>query len=89
MHTPGPWITSQPRHDPQSWDVLTASRCVLAKLVWGQDSKANATLMAAAPELLEALELARSWVAIRLGDTHEDLIKIDAAIAKAKSLQPE
>lgn len=34
--------------------------------------------------LREALELARSWVATRLGDTHEDLQKIDRALKASK-----
>ena len=49
-----------------------------------QTAQANAELIAAAPDLLEALVLARSWVAVRLGDTHDDLRKIDAAIKKAR-----
>lgn len=47
--------------------------------------EANARLIAAAPELLEALELAREIMADQLdGEFPEPMRQIDAAIAKAR-----
>ena len=47
-----------------------------------EEARANAHLIAAAPELLEALELARGGYADAIDDP-EGLAKIDAALAKA------
>lgn len=96
-HTPGPWEISRPSMtDPQSetsWDIFTPTdsdhRCEYIGEFHGnsgnQASAANARLIAAAPELLAALEaLAEvSWTNLTGG--HQDLIE-DAwdAIRKAK-----
>lgn len=50
------WKAVQPKHDPQAWDVVTESGGIIAKLVWGHESAANARLMAAAPRLLRTLQ---------------------------------
>ena len=112
-HTPGPWeidlntrpaevctvynIPTQPSEDGkgQEWCYIRG-----ALGYWGADEKenmANANLIAAAPELLEALEAARIFIrnGIELGyirmpdpDTpdsaHDVPPMIAAAIAKAK-----
>ena len=47
----------------------------------------DATLMAAAPEMLDALKRARAWVNLEMSGTvsdHSLLADIDAAIAKAE-----
>ena len=56
MHTKGPWNISKhgtPDHTPQ-YGIYTDNNdfCI----VKGQDAEANARLIAAAPDLLEALE---------------------------------
>ena len=90
-HTPGPW-----KHEDRTYvyalNEQGSNRFYVdvqrgranGELTQLAELLANARLIAAAPDLLAALELARSWVAIRLGDTHDDLQKIDAAIRKAK-----
>lgn len=86
-HTPGPWQNDcglvygrEPKNmSSPSFDIFDASE-------WPGDvdeAQANARLIAAAPELLEALELAESIVAAMLGGGRE-LVQIRAAIAKAR-----
>ncbi len=84
-HTPGPWIAdgynvrvrngryvayTGPSHTPDSEYPKQCS----------EEDKANARLIAASPELLEALEKAVS----RQGFSNDDLISARAIIAKAK-----
>jgi hypothetical protein len=90
-HTPGPWFNRGP---------LGAGRWINSEkgqiaVVYGPsvtpEGDANANLVAAAPELLAALQLARGCIAycrkfhkdIQSGDGFPAEIIIDAAIAKA------
>lgn len=98
-HTPGPWayaleygpsVTELPR-------ITTVARC--ANYVIGLpseypggnyrdgdpsgDEEADARLIAAAPELLEALELLTAGIENSVSDTYIPLVKARAAIAKA------
>lgn len=85
MHTttPGPWKVTQPPHDPNAYDVASEAGGVLAKLPWC--TKANAQLMAAAPDMLAALELIRDSGGFKDGTSVEELQRIAvAAIAKAR-----
>lgn len=80
-HTPGPWFMtgellgyrSRINSTPQNlgWD--------LAHVCNGPEADANARLIAAAPDLLEALE----FVIRGVPDTWEGVQKARAAIAKA------
>ena len=66
-HTPGPWrdweesigAVMAPRSNDASW----GSRAVALIAQWpsAEERAANARLIAAAPEMLEALEDARDW----------------------------
>ena len=78
-HTPGPWHTAG-----DQGVQIRSQRDQIAK-VWtmrGNEWKANARLIAAAPELLEALKavLANSLDSKGLADAHK---QARAAIAKA------
>lgn len=78
-HTPGPWHTAG-----DQGVQIRSQRDQIAK-VWtmrGNEWKANARLIAAAPELLEALQavLANSLDSKGLADAHK---QARAAIAKA------
>ena len=99
-HTPGPWVS---RHNGYYYDIKTKkSVCSFAYTVSCFDSHdgnlskkevetANANLIAAAPELLEALQdavIGVKWHADTYPDTHSDadiefLEKAQAAISKA------
>ncbi len=62
MHAPGPWIA---RHDPDDggeFSIRAANGIHVALTVGGTRSEAaNALVIAAAPELLEALQELRDW----------------------------
>lgn len=92
-HTPGPWVARQAIMRGMVAEIsaqLGEARWTVAhvdSIDGGDKDAANAHLIAAAPELLAALRMARTWVA---GFDHEDraradLSVIDAAIAKATS----
>lgn len=98
-HTEGPWGRNIP--PASKYPVIYAGRNthvaqVLSKGLPDAEVEANANLIAAAPELLAALKLARSVIAEcrkRIPATdHDDGIPvelfIDAAIAKAEG-EPE
>lgn len=79
-HTPGPWIVD-PDHpqDISPEDDLrlgVASICnsdsINGRWVFGDQSKANASLIAAAPDLLEALEMVIADMAPAYHDCTDD-----------------
>lgn len=96
-HTPGPWTVE---HDGPSLAFVTAKAETITGAKWGivcsvtsdfEHGEANARLIAAAPELLEALEWARDHLnnlehsegGLNPGEEHVRE-KVLAAIAKAK-----
>lgn len=107
-HTPGPWVALyQPVRDAEIATVSWVGEWCVGVMTpgfpggnyrdteWG-DTAADARLIAAAPDLLEALELARNgllWFVDmqpqnRSGADDEGMAQIDAAIAKATGAQP-
>ena len=65
-HTPGPWYEAQDEHDPDILMVTTKERTeqnyapianidVQFSLAFDEEQRANARLIAAAPDLLDAL----------------------------------
>ena len=96
-HTPGPWVVN-PRN--AIVDAMPSGVAV-CKLLWPTkerseaETMANATLIAAAPELLAELRKARDRLAsaMRIGGSSPEYIaeavaSHDAAIAKATGAQP-
>lgn len=95
-HTPGPWsVTSEPDEEYPVWDV--GHRTVGGPLdgdvlhVCDTVDEADARLIAAAPEMLEALKWAHDFAYDAYDDTkHYDktvaewLVRCEAAIAKAE-----
>ena len=82
-HTPGPWaaFTDDSKYPPHTNIVAVTPRttCVFSLQGMHKDN-ADVQLIAAAPELLEALEYARRF----LKSEDVDTVYIDTAIAKAK-----
>lgn len=61
-HTPGPWIDDG--HDGEDTQIVNSKWGGVARIVYNGDCSqrvANAKLIAAAPELLEALKMAVAW----------------------------
>ena len=96
QHTPGPWdlnILNSPFPDgkTQFWVTTTKNiqKCFVA--TWEEfdgyslrQMKADAQLIAAAPDLLAALKTARRFVVSSHKPSNVELNEIDAAIAKAE-----
>ncbi len=79
-HTPGPW-TEVGRY-------IETDECTICEMFSArtrEERDANQRLIAAAPELLEALKLAQSIIG-HPEDAHSKLIS--AAIAKAEEVKP-
>lgn len=88
-HTPGPWYphaTGLARSGLPEFQIHWSEdgECV-AEIVHGE---ADARLIAAAPELLEALLKARRFVVSSHDAVGDELEMIDAAIAKATTEAP-
>lgn len=88
-HTPGPWAATY-KHLGDAPFVVESGQpgepnggCYMAEC-YGPDAEANARLIAAAPELLEALELLLFAPPSGCVDHHAIDAKARAAIAKAR-----
>ena len=97
QHTPGPWIVGGPVNDIGDFRIFSETKqdtlyCTV-EVGWGSQAKeiaaANARLIAAAPDLLEALQAITAGVIEGLnseGDyMHARVKEARAAIAKATS----
>jgi len=86
-HTPGPWSYYGHSAYTEGEIIHEHSGYLLASLAWCSDSLeetfGNGTLMAAAPEMLEALETA--YELLESCEYAEAMLFIKAAIAKAKN----
>lgn len=84
LRTPGPWFTSKPNNGGGIL-IKPIPGQVIAQCDESPEMEANARLIAAAPELLEALETAKKL--LETAELHHLLQMfplIDVAIAKAR-----
>ena len=83
-HMPGPWVIGKQDHDVIMIDTANGT-AICDVYVDSDDRPANARLIAAAPDLLEALLAAHSYL-VMMGTDHANHIRsiCRAAIAKAK-----
>ncbi|HEX3941609.1 MAG TPA: hypothetical protein VHX11_09025 [Acidobacteriaceae bacterium] len=84
-HTPGPWSRY---NEERCSNIFLESHChgSVCKIANNLHAEANARLIAAAPELLEALErlIARAGENLRGGMMWSEITQAKAAIRKAK-----
>lgn len=90
-HTPGPWTYDDESVTGSVWSGNAPSGawptgvCVASVLGDSAESEANARLIAAAPELLEALEECLEWIRQNgRPPTSELRQRVENAIAKAR-----
>ncbi len=87
--TPGPWSAHEAKF---GWEVVVGERPLYGKSItgWGAVSttEANARLIAAAPELYEALEALRPYFEGEHYPDHPHCVLIRAALAKARGETP-
>jgi hypothetical protein len=79
-HTPGPWLAREPNGPGMGWRVGPAW---LGEAPWSDETRADAQLIAAAPDMLAALEAVAetTWDGTTAKMLREQVL---AAIAKAK-----
>lgn len=80
-HTPGPWCAVEGTVFKDYGDKAYPVASVEG---WGEDTDHNARLIAAAPDLLEALKRIVDWDAAGLALTEDHAGQARAAIAKAE-----
>jgi hypothetical protein len=89
LHTPGPWIVGDLNADLPGYDIYEPGGCriaeVDAELVGHDRAVADARLIAAAPELLQALRDALDHIAICFGKGNRIYQAGVAALAKAQN----
>lgn len=90
-YTPGPWGLAGRYHAPDyNWIAVGSNGCFTARVIDRDDageSMANARLIAAAPDLLEAVKLSLKWLDAETEDEGirmPGIEKLRAAIAKAE-----
>ena len=91
-HTPGPWKSNPYQHSVIHGFAVYSDKVCLDKVADGIKSEANAHLIAAAPEMLDALESVlfylESFQSIEKSkDREQEKSKIKGAIAKARGLK--
>lgn len=85
MHTPGPWKVAKPQRTYRDGNLMygiVGPECVIDYEDWGF-TEADARLIAAAPDLLEALKELADYVRTDLVDS-DIARRVEAAIAKAE-----
>lgn len=79
QHTPGPWVAKESPESEHFFWIVTGPRLHIG--VSTDRSKADACLIAAAPELLSALQ----YVVARLGGGSITSLDVDHAISAARA----
>ena len=85
-HTPGPWIVREPEDDELYEVYAEDGGDLICYPVYTRNQRDNIHLIAAAPDLLEALVAMREAFTSNGTDSQHDACRMaDAAILKARS----
>ena len=84
QHTPGPWYVQESDHPNTGLLIKPIPGQVVAECDPVPEMQANARLIAAAPELLEALKEAKYLIDQHYDPASDRVKLINAAIAKAE-----
>ncbi len=89
-HTPGPWKVQRREGYVGQWEVVSTCETewwIADAAPYNERQEENARLIAAAPELLEALEAVLYWAELIAGDTtdKEAAANEEASIALARA----
>ena len=91
-HTPGPWLAVANDHywEIRTFDEQIGDACASKYLTAGDNGEANARLIAAAPELLEALQEIVDYSGGAQNALEDEYVmdRVCAAIAKATGVVP-
>jgi len=79
-HTPGPWEVGSPTGLVNQLSIKPAIGVVYGA---GDEIKANAALIAAAPDMAEALLMWDKWETMSIYDSEMAILATRAALAKA------
>lgn len=83
--TPAPWHTSKPKGEHRSFVMADSLRVATVAFNRGKcNVKANAKLIAAAPEMYAQLAELRDSMAFLKGDDYELVVQADKVLAKAR-----
>lgn len=87
-HTPGPWVTFKLNDGRIAVNSPSEEQHICQTVYEGTEHEANAQLIAAAPDMVEALKFVKSQIEKMpaTGDIVQAVCKIDAALAKAGAL---
>jgi len=78
QHTPAPWLVGEDQSVDETWSIVTTSGgSIIANVNDRHDRLANARLIAAAPDLLEAAKEGRTDLMIA-ADNARDAAKTDS-----------
>lgn len=85
QHTPGPWEAKGEDHSERGWCVIDATGMLVARRL----TEANARLIAAAPDMLEALKAAEEWMTREVAETRRMTLPPALGIARAAIAKAE
>ena len=88
-HTPGPWIFKDADRDSGSFDIDSEEGFFIAETIsgLGHEEQENARLIAAAPDLLEAVNRLLVCMSLANWENDDAAVFARAAIAKATGEQ--
>ena len=85
--TEGPWYISKPKGEHRAFVLANGCNLRVATVAYNSGKchvNSNAALIAAAPDLYEALAAMRDFMAYKCGDDDQFVLSADKALVKAR-----